>query len=501
MIKLKIERKLSLDEKINCYLTLKGKKNLSKKRERMPDKEEEETKTYYFRKKIQKKTVSVKPKHNNENSINNQKIINCYTRDNEEDEKFSLDIIFDKLTHISLNENDIINNNDNIAAKKFKNNNSKENINTYNIISQSTSSKINEIINHKSNNSSNNQLLFFRSLNRTKVNYKFIGRQKIDLILDIDQTLLFTRINRSNNPEKFPLNEINEDHIYLAQFKSNSNAKVLINYQIQLRKGLKAFLEALSCYCNLYINTHSQDNYAKEVINIISNKTGISIPTKNIISSKSPQEYKLKSMGKLITNDNFLIIDDSLCAWESKYHHQIIPSMKYQGFCFSKKINQSCIYDTHYQFLMCNSSPFEINEIENELFDENNVLFSMETDQSDICQLNYLQIAIKKAYYLSFIFKKPIHLTLYYIRSLVLTTVQVYLFLDCKLELISDIILILGGSVVNDIDQATHIIYNKSKDIIDTINKEKKYNVNLKWLFHCYFYIEKMNENNIEYSV
>lgn len=515
MKRLRKEKTLTLDDEIIPNTTPLKKSNLNKKRERIP--EDEENKTYFFRKKIKTKyTISVKEKNNdNINKLN----INTNINGNEDEDSLNgLDSLFDRLSHISLS--DTTNTNaDNITEKILK-----ENIDTNNITKQSCLTQVytnnddkekeREII----NSNKNNRLIFFPSLNKNKIKYKFIGKQKIDLILDIDQTLLFTRINPSNNLEILSLDETNPDNIYTAQFKSNSKEMITINYQIQLRSALKSFLEAMNKYCNLYINTHSQENYAKKVIKIISNKTGILIPNENIIASKSHQEFKLKSIGDLITNDNYLILDDSLCAWESKYHHHIIPSMKYQGFLFTKKISQGEIYETHYQYLLSNSIPYDINEIDNELLDENNVLVSMETDQSDKCQLDYLKTAIEKAYYLSLIYKQPIYSAFYYLRSLVLNQVRVYLSLRHELKLVNEIVTILGGTITNDINKSTHVIYNnlseRAQELFNKNNKNKGssdnkdianiynyYKVNLKWLFHCYFYIEKMNENNAEYSI
>ena len=60
----------------------------------------------------------------------------------------------------------------------------------------------------------------------------------------------------------------------------------------------------------------------------------------------------------------------------------------------------------------------------------------------------------------------------------------------------------VGGKIVKD--DATHYIVSKYR-VSDYDKKKNKlknsYAVNLKWLFHCYFFYTKMDENDIDYKL
>ena len=63
----------------------------------------------------------------------------------------------------------------------------------------------------------------------------------------------------------------------------------------------------------------------------------------------------------------------------------------------------------------------------------------------------------------------------------------------------------LGGKVVEKIYKKTiltHIITNRNRNNNQKylFNENAKFYVNVKWLFHCYFYLIKMDENKEEYK-
>ena len=62
----------------------------------------------------------------------------------------------------------------------------------------------------------------------------------------------------------------------------------------------------------------------------------------------------------------------------------------------------------------------------------------------------------------------------------------------------------MGGKIVERVTQATHILINKSgykmkKNEIDKFTDKNI--VNIKFIFHTYYHMKKMNESDIEYKL
>lgn len=104
---------------------------------------------------------------------------------------------------------------------------------------------------------------------------------KINLVLDIDSTLLF-----ANSAEKI-LNYYNNDKEEIYSTSLTMDTKVY-NLQYKLRKYLIDFLKRMSKFCNIFINTHGQEFYAIEVLRVISEKSGIEIKADQIRALKQP---------------------------------------------------------------------------------------------------------------------------------------------------------------------------------------------------------------------
>ena len=77
-------------------------------------------------------------------------------------------------------------------------------------------------------------------------------------------------------------------------------------------------------------------------------------------------------------------------------------------------------------------------------------------------------------------------------------------------DFISEMVSFLGGIIITDIKEATHIIYNKNflkggENMINgLINKDKENNthyIDIKWIFDCFFKFKKCEEREVEYKI
>ena len=319
-------------------------------------------------------------------------------------------------------------------------------------------------------------ILFSSSLYNIKP-YKFIGRKKIDLVLDLDQTLLYTT----------PIKDISDNRtcndVYKLSLKVSDEHTIY--YQVTFRPKLKEFIAKVSKFCNLYINTQAQKQYAYEVINIMRKDYELSIEDRNIITSTS-MNYKPKTISSNITNENFLIVDDTITSWNELYYDNIIPSMT-----FYSGTNRNCI--SHYYFN--NGSIFEFDE--SKRCSKDSIAYSAESTISKNKQLMYIYEAIHKSYLLSLIRKIPIKFAFRFIRENVLKDCILYLYIEDDIEFYKEMIFSMGGAVTIESSKASHVVYGKETQMI---NDSNKYNVNIKWLYHCYFFVSRMDEKDDEYK-
>ena len=96
--------------------------------------------------------------------------------------------------------------------------------------------------------------------------------EKINLILDIDETLVFSKMikelpkDADANKEIQNLPKIEKEDIYYIIIKSY-NATLI--FEVNIRKNMANFFKKLSPYCNFYINTMASPLYTKEIINLL----------------------------------------------------------------------------------------------------------------------------------------------------------------------------------------------------------------------------------------
>ena len=66
--------------------------------------------------------------------------------------------------------------------------------------------------------------------------------------------------------------------------------------------------------------------------------------------------------------------------------------------------------------------------------------------------------------------------------------------------LVNDIILYLGGRVERRNNNVTHIISDRNR-IRTEISRSSIFYVNVKWLFDCYYFSQRLNENDENYLI
>lgn len=346
--------------------------------------------------------------------------------------------------------------------KIIKNISSKFKINV-NISELNIDNKINEIISQK---------------NKTKMN----------IILDIDQTLVYSK----RIDEKSYLNKIEDTDNHYIEFYLN-NEKYL--YFIQVRKGLNEFISKISPYCNFYINTMANPVYIKEVLTLLNKKYSLSL-NDNGSNNVFITNYKdRKTLPPEITKGGyFLILDDNICSWDKSYLSNIIPVRKFYGI-FNNISSKDSAYDTIYQYYFFTNKIYCYNEQKRKFYDLNNKLpFCSEASWSDINQLNFIAELIIKVYLLNKLINIPISYAFYNILHNILNDCRIFYDGEDK-SFIQELIILLGGKNELNINNATYVLVKDNKSIFWNKIKNEDYNyINIKWLFDTYFSFLKHKE-------
>jgi len=342
-------------------------------------------------------------------------------------------------------------------------------------------------------------------------------QEKIKLILDIDETLVYSQvieeININKNINNFSeLNEIpqirkiGQDEYYI---KINSdideNTKKIYILKVQIRKGLTLFFKKLTAFCDFYINTMASKSYVLIILKILEKDYDFFIKEEKVICTH-PQSKKILDE-KIKNEENFLILDDNICAWEMAYIPSIIPVKKFNEI---KEINN---VDIFYQYYLFSNKIYCFNEAKScFVYSAEKIPLCVEVTKNEknsknkLSQLNQIAEIIIKSFILKKIVHFPIRHCLHFIQNTILKNCKIF-YQGFEQNFISEMILLLGGTVINDINyiqEATHIIYNENL----VKNSEKKlknncdkYNINIKWIFDCFFKFKKCEENSDEYQI
>ena len=332
----------------------------------------------------------------------------------------------------------------------------------------------------------------------TTENYKNIINsqtfwEKINLVLDIDETLVFsTMVKELKKDDDENLSLLKEDYskddIYYIKLDTNKRKFI---YKVQVRKNIAYFFKKLSPFCNFYINTMATPLYVNEVINILYKNYGLKLSKINESNALYTSPLKKKTLPSEITQkDNFLILDDNICAWDISYIPSIIPIRKFHGIFNSEKE----IKNIYYQYYLFTNKIYCFDELKRPFMDGlNKIPFCVEFTKNEKSQLYYIVEIIKKSFVLSKILKIPIRHALHLIQNTILKDTFIY-YDGFDKTFVFEIINLLGGSVVTDIKYATHIISNKC----DASNKVEaiagsiyKKILDIQLIFDCFFNYKK----------
>ncbi len=309
------------------------------------------------------------------------------------------------------------------------------------------------------------------------------NKKKINIILDIDQTLIFSKDEMHIDPKM--KNELIKDSnpiIVPNETQKDNPYRLLFDY----RPKLKEFLEGLSKFCNFYVCTLAKENYAKMIIYRIKNEFGIEIPDENIVATINAKGFELFNG---IEVNNTIIFDDTANVWIKELRHLII-SKKFVSF-----LDKDCKFD----FIVDDYKLINYNAT-------NDFIFTNETKNNDKFQLDYVLNFIEMAYKFSIIFQEDIVNSIGYMRKTIFDKVKLniqYYNQNQNYSLINGIVKFLGGTMETDINKTTHFLLSEQN-----ILKKEKFNlnkeiyfVNEQWLFDSYLLLKKMDEKEPQYRM
>ena len=322
--------------------------------------------------------------------------------------------------------------------------------------------------------------------------------EKINLILDIDETLVFSKMikelpkdaDANNEIQKLPKNE--KEDIYYIIIKSYNTTLI---FEVNIRKNMANFFKKLSPYCNFYINTMASPLYTKEIINLLYKFYGLRLSnaSENNVFYTSPYHKKCIP-DEIRKNEKFLILDDNICAWEISYIPSIIPVKK-----FINNNNES--KNIFYQYYLFSNKIYCYDEKKRPFFNNNSKIpFCVENMEKEKSQLDYIGEIILKSILLMKILEIPLRHALHLIQNKILKNCFIY-YDGYDKNFISEMVNLLGGEIALDQKDATHIILNKNILNPIQINFENKYIIDIKWVFDCFFNFNKCNEYEKDYKL
>ena len=308
-------------------------------------------------------------------------------------------------------------------------------------------------------------------------------KRKINIILDIDQTLIFSKDEILFDPKiKNELTKDSNPIIVPNESQKNNPFRLIFDY----RPKLKEFLIGLSKFCNFYVCTLAKENYAKMITYRIKKDIGIEIPDENIVATVNIKGFELFNG---IETKNTIIFDDNANVWIKELKHLIV-SKKFVSF-LEKDYKFDFIVED-YKIINYNSRP--------------DFLFTNETKSNNKFQLDYVLNFIEMAYKFSIIFQNDIVNSIGYMRKRIFNKVKLNIQYYSQNEnyiLINGIVKFLGGIMETDINQSTHFLLSEQNNL-----RKEKFNsnheiyfINEQWIFDSYLFLKKMDEKEPQYKM
>lgn len=341
------------------------------------------------------------------------------------------------------------------------------------------------------------ETLCLQEISMTSLLHLYPNR-KINIVLDLDQTIIHSKpIELFNSKSKQLLT--NESHTIKGIINETKFA-LYFNF----RPFFKEFISLLKPFASFYIFTLSHQNYARLVVDIIRNTTGIELSEERVISMKTQEEamhfQKSLSHYRDINPTNTLIVDDSAVKWDRLNIPNLLLSKRYMSFFDEDGLGYHyVIEDKPPQENICF---FDDQECRLPIF--------LENELSKRFQLKYLAIFIEQTFKLSLIRNEEIVFCYQKLRKRILNKRSInftYLGLATEIGFLKGIVKYLGGKVTLDKGATTHFVISQSNiqifkdNCLSELKNRKYYCVNVKWLFYSYFFLTKMNEQHEDFMV
>jgi hypothetical protein len=349
---------------------------------------------------------------------------------------------------------------------------------------------------------------------------------KLELVLDLDNTCIFSFLEDSNNKEvKAFWERISEKKAKLISYKYNNE---LVYSFLLIRKGLKEFVNYVKPLCNFHLIYLCHNNLGKEFSELLEDYLNIKF---KCMRFKGIFDDYYKYISDLyIKKETRIIINHKFSDWANKnrdYENIIISKYFYHIEC--KKASE--VIES--QRSVRNRTPeiiFQYNKIEENKLDwkkqifkqvdniYNDEIFIVEHLNSQKLQFIYMKNIIKEIFALKFIYNIDTSLAIKLIRISTLADMKFYLeYTYSHQEILANIITICGGIVINNFNniQKNEKIYlvfickaeyniNK-KEIKSILEKNPKCEIiSEKFIFDTYYFMSnlenKINEGDPEYT-
>ena len=362
-----------------------------------------------------------------------------------------------------------------------------------------------------------------------------IKEKKLEIIFDLDNTLIFSFI--TSNPldikDKIASIEKNNPYKKIYSFTLRKNNNLMYIYLV-FRDGISDFVNSIKDFCNFHVRTQSIKIYSEKIIEKLEEITNIKFKGK--IARTPENQQRLKSIkefkNKNINNSNTIIFDDKICAWEEKDMNNVIQSKFFFDKDFglseiqnSKKYSETDnlfnlftkLSNTHDKFFYnsfnkrkkcwrkqnitrADKCPFYQYKEQGDKFYFD--FYNAEYLGDKKCQLIYMKDVIKIIYYMIYHDKVPlceaiklIRLNIFYEKYFYLKYVS-----NEGKNILSNIIQICGGKIVEPDESISYKmsriylvcsmnIYEKEINSIEYNNNEKYILVNEKFILNSYYFM------------
>ena len=362
-------------------------------------------------------------------------------------------------------------------------------------------------------------------------------RKKLEIIFDLDNTMIFSFVNSHNKEEIKEFIENNpEKCMYFLSFK---HQKKNIYSSFIIRQGIEEFINYAKKFCVFHIRTLSIKPYARKIISILEKELHIKFD-RNIMRDGRKKILKLcKSIEEFdcnyINNNNTVIFDDNVLVWEDDSIN-VIPSKKY----FDKEVgidsikgnstidnNITCLLNSHgkfyYHFFQNDENrrnqnltklrkcPFyHFKQIDNQFFFD---VYNGEYFESKKKQFVYMKNIIKIIYYMLYNDNIPVYESIKLIRLNALYGKYFYLKYveNVKKDDLIKIIQICGGEIIEPDDSiefkmkkiylvCSYGIYEKERNSIryEVKNNPNYILVNEKFVLDSYYFMSDLGNENLD---